>query len=105
MFILCDNIIIDVPDNLSVMLEIEFPTHKKDDQVALINFEVNDVVNKVSNKIDDNVDDYVFVLDDNKVHVMLAPNKKDEFVREDVNDNEVINDYFADRIFTVKKFS
>lgn len=51
----------DVPDNLYDMLVTEFPTQKKDGQVALNNSEVNDVVNKVSKNIDDVVDDIFIV--------------------------------------------
>ncbi|CAI8601416.1 unnamed protein product [Vicia faba] len=65
---------------------------------------VNDIVNKMSNKIDDNVDDFVSVLDNNEVFTKSTPTNKDEFVSEDVNDIGVIDDYFADEIFTIKKF-
>lgn len=43
------------------MLVTEFPTQKKDEQVAPDNSEVNDVVNKVSNKIDD-LNDEIFIV-------------------------------------------
>lgn len=46
-----------MPHNLYDMLINEFPTQKKDKQVAPDNSEVNVVVDKVSNKIGDLVDE------------------------------------------------
>ncbi|KAI5428579.1 hypothetical protein KIW84_033538 [Lathyrus oleraceus] len=62
--------------------------------------QVNDAVSKASNKIDDSV----FINDNYEFHDMFTPINNDEFVSEEVNDNEVINDGFVDEIFTVKKF-
>lgn len=60
------------------MFVTEFPTQRKDGQVALVNYEVNNVENNASDNINDVVNDYVSyykgsIHKNNGVHVGLAP--------------------------------